>query len=312
MGLWNGIGNGIGRKKSGINWSSYWSTLISATVENAAPTHVVLTFPTAQTSLGATDFTIAGFTISSASWTGAVFTLVLSEAVIVFDGDLTITFVKSGETATVTNNVADDGNTEAWFDYTALSTITMDESLKVSKWADRLGSGHDLKQAPGTAQPTWRSDGVLFPGTAALEKMKTDAFTLNQPTTVYIIVNQLTSVNSRGLFDGNALFGGMLSQLDTPSIRAFAGAYTTAVPITNNQFDVIRVIFNGNSSSIRYNDNAAVVAPAGANNMGGFTLGSTGGTGVSKIIVKQVIIRKTVDAEAIDTAINNSFKKKVA
>jgi peptidoglycan/xylan/chitin deacetylase (PgdA/CDA1 family) len=27
MGLWNGIGNGIGRKKSGINWSSYWKTL---------------------------------------------------------------------------------------------------------------------------------------------------------------------------------------------------------------------------------------------------------------------------------------------
>ena len=26
MGLWNGIANGIGRKKSGINWSSYWTT----------------------------------------------------------------------------------------------------------------------------------------------------------------------------------------------------------------------------------------------------------------------------------------------
>lgn len=26
MGLWNGIGNGIGRKKRGIDWSSYWAT----------------------------------------------------------------------------------------------------------------------------------------------------------------------------------------------------------------------------------------------------------------------------------------------
>lgn len=26
MGLWNGIGNGIGRKKSGIDWNSYWTT----------------------------------------------------------------------------------------------------------------------------------------------------------------------------------------------------------------------------------------------------------------------------------------------
>jgi hypothetical protein len=125
-------------KGGGISWSSYWATLISATVENAAPTHVVLTFPTAQTSLGATDFTIAGFTISSASWTGAVLTLVLSEAVLVFDGSLTITFITTGQTATVTNNVADDGNTVAWFDSQDLTTITKDESDKVSLWKDKL------------------------------------------------------------------------------------------------------------------------------------------------------------------------------
>jgi len=41
----------------GIDWSSYWTTLSSATVENAAPTHVVLTFPAAQTSLVAADIT---------------------------------------------------------------------------------------------------------------------------------------------------------------------------------------------------------------------------------------------------------------
>lgn len=126
------------RGAGGISWQTYWATLISATVENAAPTHVVLTFPTAQTSLGATDFTIAGFTISSASWTGAVLTLVLSEAVLVFDGSLTITFITTGQTATVTNNVADDGNTVAWFDSQDLTTITKDESDKVSLWKDKL------------------------------------------------------------------------------------------------------------------------------------------------------------------------------
>ena len=97
---------GIPFQKNAFSFSSYWATLISATVENAAPTHVVLTFPTAQTSLGATDFTIAGFTISSASWTGAVLTLVLLYPVTVYSGNLTITFVKTGGTAVVTNNVA--------------------------------------------------------------------------------------------------------------------------------------------------------------------------------------------------------------
>lgn len=86
------------------NWSSYWATLISATVEDATPTHVALTFPFAQPSLGATDFTIAGFTINSASWTGPVLTLVLSAAVIYGDS-LTIAFVKTGNTHVITNNV---------------------------------------------------------------------------------------------------------------------------------------------------------------------------------------------------------------
>ena len=96
---------GIPFQKNAFSFSSYWATLISATVENAAPTHVVLTFPTAQTSLGASDFTIAGFTISSVSWTGAVLTLVLSIGVKYGDA-LIVTFVTTGETANVTNNVS--------------------------------------------------------------------------------------------------------------------------------------------------------------------------------------------------------------
>ena len=137
MGIRLGIGGlKIGQGSTGINWSSYWSTLISATVETAAPTHVVLTFPTAQTSLGASDFTIAGFTVSSASWTGAVLTLVLSSAVIVFDGDLTITFVPSGGTATVTNNVADDGNTVFWGN-AATDSCETDVNNLVTLWWDK-------------------------------------------------------------------------------------------------------------------------------------------------------------------------------
>ena len=100
------IGKGISPfigNRGGISWSSYWTTLISATVENAAPTHVVLTFPIAKPALGATDFTIAGFTVSSASWAGAVLTLVLAETVYYGDS-LTVTFVPTGGTYTVTNN----------------------------------------------------------------------------------------------------------------------------------------------------------------------------------------------------------------
>lgn len=62
------------RKGGGFSWSSYWKTLISATVENAAPTYVVLTFPSGQPSLLATDITatVNGVArgVSSALWAG--------------------------------------------------------------------------------------------------------------------------------------------------------------------------------------------------------------------------------------------------
>jgi lysophospholipase L1-like esterase len=99
------VGNSIvNRRGGGVSWATWWTSLISATVENAAPTHVVLTFPTAQTSLGAIDFTIAGFMINNASWAGVVLTLVLSTAV-VYGDILVVTFINSGGTHAVTNNV---------------------------------------------------------------------------------------------------------------------------------------------------------------------------------------------------------------
>jgi hypothetical protein len=97
--------------KGGASWSSYWATLISATVENAAPTHVVLTFPVVRTSLGATDFsiTIDGYAsaISDATWVGAVLTLSIADTVIYGD-TVVITFQKTGETTTATNNTLAD------------------------------------------------------------------------------------------------------------------------------------------------------------------------------------------------------------
>jgi hypothetical protein len=82
--------------------SSYWNTLISATVEDAAPTHVVLTFPQAKT-FSASDFTIAGFTVLSGSWAGSVYTLVLSTSV-VYGNSLTVVW-KGTNSHAVTNNV---------------------------------------------------------------------------------------------------------------------------------------------------------------------------------------------------------------
>lgn len=91
----------------GTDWDAFWASLISATVENAAPTHVVLTFSAAEATVAA-DITAtvngAARAVSSASWTGAVWTVVLASAVVY--GDVVVmTFVPSGGTVNVTNNV---------------------------------------------------------------------------------------------------------------------------------------------------------------------------------------------------------------
>lgn len=103
-----GIGIGISPhfQNKRFSFAQYWATLISATVENAAPTHVVLTFPSEGTSI-ATDITCTvngvARTVSSASWTGAVWTVVLASAVEY--GDVVVMTFKLTNTVTVTNNV---------------------------------------------------------------------------------------------------------------------------------------------------------------------------------------------------------------
>ena len=98
------LGNRIGGSSS--SWSSYWNTLISATVENAAPTKVILTFSKANISLVTTDFTIAGKTITllERDATNKILTLTVSVAFVYGDTPV-VTFVKTGGTANVTNNV---------------------------------------------------------------------------------------------------------------------------------------------------------------------------------------------------------------
>jgi hypothetical protein len=291
----------------GIDYLSYWTTLISATVETAAPTHVVLTFPAAQTGLVATDFTIAGFTISSASWTGAVLTLVLSEAVLVFDGDLTITFVTTGGTATVTNNVADDGNTVGWYDSTDLTTITKDGGNLVSQWNDKLLSGHDLIQVTGAKQPLWiLNDGILFDA----DWMKTAPFVFNQPVMCYVVMQQITWVGGGQFFDGNTDYS-----LGATRFGLYCGA--ALAPDLNEleleEWGIVKFLGNGLTSKYQINEFPAVIGNAGSSAAGGITVGSKsdGSAAYGNIKVKYIIFRNNADNAGEEAAIYSSLRRKI-
>ena len=299
----------------GIDYLHYWTTLISATVETAAPTHVVLTFPTAQTSLVAADFTIAGFTISSASWTGAVLTLVLSTAVLVFDEDLTITFVKTGDTGTVTNNVADDGNTQVWLNYKDDTTITKSAANLVSLWEDKLASGNDVAQAGAdNLKPIYDIlRGVKFDGVRQFLKSGAIA-ALDQPTSVYLVVKQKSYGLFDTLIDGNADGSGYIYQNTTYLYLTSNGA-TNSINRPNPSFDtwnIIRGQFNGGNSRFVINDNDAATGNAGAGNMGGVTLAwsNLANSYFGNVQFKEAIFRDVADDSATDTAINNYLKRK--
>jgi hypothetical protein len=107
-----GIRLNIGGLKLGSSSGSSW-TPQSLVVENAQPTKVVMTSTKADTSLVASDFTIAGFTVSSLARdaTNKILTLTLSTAVVY--GDV-LNVVFKGTSYPVTNNIAGIGFITEW------------------------------------------------------------------------------------------------------------------------------------------------------------------------------------------------------
>ena len=193
--------------------------------------------------------------------------------------------------------VLDDGNTIAWFD--AQENITKDGSNLVSAWGDKSGLAHHLLQAAGTNQPLWSANGILFDGVDNM--MKCVAFPWNQPEFIYMVIKQVTWTNTRRIFDGNAVNSGVLAQSAvTPEIKSYAGTWTAA---NNNlvvdTWSIVRILFNGLTSSTQVNETAKVEGNGGIGNMGGFTLGASGiGSLFGNIEVKEIIGRISVVGEA--------------
>lgn len=117
---------------------------------------------------------------------------------------------------------------------------------------------------------------LLFDGAAHC--MKTDPFTLNQPETVYLVAKQVSWTNQDYFFDGVTSNTGVLFQNNaTPQLSIYAGNLVGAdANLQVGVAGVIGVVFNGATSSLQVNGNAAATGNAGASNMGGITLGANG------------------------------------
>jgi hypothetical protein len=162
----------------------------------------------------------------------------------------------------------------AFFRYGEGITVT---GAGVSQWDDATGLGHHLLQGTDSARPALQADGsILFNGTAHF--LKATAFTLIQPTTVVLVVKQVSWTANDYVADGNASNSMAVYQsLTTPGLRIFAGGGITQNDgLVVGSVGVVIGVFNGASSLTSINNGTAVTGNAGAANGGGFTLGAIG------------------------------------
>jgi hypothetical protein len=206
-----------------------------------------------------------------------------------------------------------DGDTVAWFDYTETSTIT--QALgRVSLWKDKLLSGLDLHPPGGVGTyPLLTATGIYFNGPVRADFLHTAALGLVQPETIYIVFKLVTWNSATMVFDGSAdNRGALYNWTATPSIMAFAG---TNIVLNSDMvvgaYSIVRIVFQGATSSLRVDAHAAVTGNFGAANMGLLSLGGNpaGGAG-SDFEIKEIILRNAADSATVQTNIYNYLKTK--
>jgi hypothetical protein len=214
-------------------------------------------------------------------------------------------------TWTVGEIIIRSGNTVAWYDSADLTTVTKDGSNLVSRWNDKLASGHDLIQATATNQPLWSSDGILFDGSD--NYMRTATFSLVKPEFIYIVFKLLVwQAGNRRVFDGFTDGGGALVIHTSPNMYGYAGSWSTpntGLPV--GIFCIVRILFNGVSSKLIVNATTPISDNFGSNDMAGFILGAEGNiTSYSNIQVKEIICRNVSDSSGDEAAIYAYLKAK--
>ena len=180
----------------------------------------------------------------------------------------------------------------AWFRFKLGITSA---SGAVSQWDDQSGNDRHLLQATGTNQPALQTDlSILFDGVDNF--LRCDAFTLDQPGTIYGLLRQVTWTISDIMWSGDPGTGEwqLGQRTATPQIAIFAGAVVANNSnLAVNTYGGIAAVYNGASSSLLVNATAETTGDAGLANAGGFTLGANGNAtpgGYANTQVKEVLI----------------------
>jgi len=205
-------------------------------------------------------------------------------------------------------DVINDGNTKGWY-IAEVGDLTKDGTDSVSVWADHLGSGRDLLAADNTpAQPVWSANGIQFNG---VENYMRATFDYNQPEFLYIVCNWTVGETSESILDGLTTSYGRIYQSSSVLIAARAPTSSGNHSFTYGSLGIIRVLFNGASSKLIFNNATPTTWNCGANNMDAITIGCRGAIDYfAEVLVSEIIARKVSDIAGDEAILYNYLKNK--
>jgi len=148
-------------------------------------------------------------------------------------------------------------------------------------------------------------DAVLFDGINQFGVVATPA--TNQPFTIYVVMRSVGYTVGRRVFDDGVVIARkrLLQSPSSPTLRASAPTGLDSFPsLAIGTYGVMTIVYNGVSSEIRTNLNAANTGNIGANNGNGITIGAaTGGAAPTNVEMGYFIIRDGADSIAIQNSI---------
>lgn len=192
-----------------------------------------------------------------------------------------------------------DGYTLGWYS-AEVENVTKDGSDLVAQWNDLSANEHHLTQSTAGLKPVWSADGVTMDCTDDYLRFY-NLGTLSQPHIIYIVMKVAA-------FEGQAIFCKFESTFFKMSgwdggvggyTRTTVSAGTELESTTNmmpvNSFCIVRLLFNGASSSVQFNATGATTGDTGTGTINMIELGNEAGSGTGIMTYKEFIIRNTAD-----------------
>lgn len=167
----------------------------------------------------------------------------------------------------------------------------------------RIAGARDMYQGTVGSQPTYSLANRTLTFDGIDDFLKTAAFTLGQPVTLYFVGSQIAWSANLALCDGASADTLRLVQSNlTPEIRMRSGGTEPALSEINLPLGtrgLIRAVFNGSSASLGKNGDSAITDAVGGSTPGGFTLAARhDGGGPSNITVNEIAIYNTAHTAA--------------